>query len=726
VSNLTQKTNAPNLAGFEALSETAEATSPLNPQLSAARERVKTIAIGAASDKGAIVENIAVADVAELKTVLEALPNRTPATDDGKTESPWWVPADVQDHRDTAHTTAVNFLCLDFDGTEPPWERLAAWPFVAHSTHSHQRVTPKHPTPEPCWRVFVELDSPQDPSTWAAAYKTKCAMHDLPADRKCADPAHFFYAPPLGAEWRTNEGLNPMRMPTREQCVAAEHISAVTDRIQLPPGCFDENVLEMVLKGELAAIGRPTHDGERLLLACATVLTRDFCVCDEDAMAILQMWNETELQIDWSPARIARAIERSPQYWNGTKPGSCVLKPEWKTLIAPAATVQNDVAPAQPKPGTPEYDAVVARNQAAQAAELAGDVESQIRPFDYVDADSMDEPLGPVPWLCLGLGLAPGRPSILVAYAGAGKTLAAQDLALSVAAGKPVFGDARFGVRKGSVVHFDVDQGKRATVRRYQRLALGRGIDLRGLDLKVVAHDGHLSDAISYERMRRACEGRSLCIIDSLRGIAPGMDENSSEFGGVLQNLAALSDDTGCTFLLIHHEGKPSQGGTRGAKHAGRGSSAIQDRAGNVWRLVQDEKTKAVRWEQAKVSEHCEDRLPPFSTRWVEKVLDTHSERLGLDGARIETCKDELASDAVTLEERLVVARALCGDTGRSARGLMGMGLGIPEKRLRVVLAVMHDSREVELRGSGPTSTYRIDTNGQALLQKHAAGGGAQ
>lgn len=266
---------------------------------------------------------------------------------------------------------------------------------------------------------------------------------------------------------------------------------------------------------------------------------------------------------------------------------------------------------------------------ASVSPEAARELARASSPFELISAADMIVELPDVDWLVPRLGIAPGRPTVLNAYAGTGKTFAAQEMALSVASGAPMLGSLQ--VRQGSVLHLDVDQGRRATIWRYQQLAKGRGLDLRHLPLDLAVFQGYLTsggrlDVDAVQKLADACAGRALCVVDSLRGIAPGMDENSSEFGDVLQAMAAISDATeqesgiGCTFLVIHHEGHSANNG--GHRH-GRGTSAIQDRAGAVWHLTRDEDTENVEWSQSKISEHGIEYCKPFWTS-RRKMNDGH------------------------------------------------------------------------------------------------------
>ena len=76
-----------------------------------------------------------------------------------------------------------------------------------------------------------------------------------------------------------------------------------------------------------------------------------------------------------------------------------------------------------------------------------------------IGVDEIFAPLPPIPWLVQALRLAPGAPVVLAGYGFSGKTLLAQEIALCVASGKPVFG--LFTCRMGRALHLDFEQGQR-------------------------------------------------------------------------------------------------------------------------------------------------------------------------------------------------------------------------------------------------------------------------
>jgi AAA domain-containing protein len=199
--------------------------------------------------------------------------------------------------------------------------------------------------------------------------------------------------------------------------------------------------------------------------------------------------------------------------------------------------------------------------------------------------------LPPVQWLCKDLQWSPGRPAQVQGYGGSGKTIAVTDAAVALVSGRLIWGWFRTG-RELRGIHFDYDQGRPATLRRYQRIALGAGVDRREVADRLVIVPRPPVRLTDFEKARplavstfcKAVDGRNFAIIDAFRGLTAGADENDSRARDYLDILGDVSEKTGCTFIFLHHAGKgrSGPGNERPDTEAGRGSSAIQDGSGSV------------------------------------------------------------------------------------------------------------------------------------------------
>lgn len=210
------------------------------------------------------------------------------------------------------------------------------------------------------------------------------------------------------------------------------------------------------------------------------------------------------------------------------------------------------------------------------------------RKLGYLTGADIAKPLPPTEWICRELQLAPGRPILFTAAAGTGKTWVLVSLLLAVAAGRSSWLDRYSLQRTGPVLHLNADMGERALRRRYQRLARGMGLSLEEMDKSVfLFNSGQLPDGFSLlgdgaeAFLVRAIEETRACLvlIDALRPLLGGADENKSEASEALRVLLRVSERTGATVAVIHHQGKPGkdEGGPRSSQHKARGSSAFVD-----------------------------------------------------------------------------------------------------------------------------------------------------
>lgn len=262
---------------------------------------------------------------------------------------------------------------------------------------------------------------------------------------------------------------------------------------------------------------------------------------------------------------------------------------------------------------------------------------SRSRGMGWMTTEQILAPLPPPSWLCRHLQLAPGRPSCIAGHPGAGKTALAQALAVAVASGRSAFG--AYHVSGPALVrHIDYDQGGNATRRRYQRLLSGYGVKATdvGDRLQFLASPAlNLVTSSDYE-WSEACDGAALLILDSLRPLLPGIDENSSDAQAYVARLTRVSEQTGCTIVLIHHLLK-GPGDDRSPLERLRGSSGVAAALGSVW-LIDGRRNEPKKVEHAKA--HPDGGAPrePFFIA-IEDVSDGENPRAGLHLGFVEQDK---------------------------------------------------------------------------------------
>lgn len=232
----------------------------------------------------------------------------------------------------------------------------------------------------------------------------------------------------------------------------------------------------------------------------------------------------------------------------------------------------------------------------------------------WISTAQIFEPLPPTHWLFQELGICPGRPSMLAGYGYSGKTLAGQALLLAAAAGIPAWGHFPAGPPL-RVRHFDFEQGRHATLKRYQRLAAGMELSLGDIAPRLevtIFPPAPLNAKDAADIYARESEGVDLVFIDAFAGATPGEAENESTMRGYVDMLGRVSEKTGATFQLVHHAGKPKDTHNSDARTLVRGHSSIFDACGSVLVFV-GEKNGPVLVKQVKAPAEAEGQaIPPF------------------------------------------------------------------------------------------------------------------
>jgi hypothetical protein len=194
-------------------------------------------------------------------------------------------------------------------------------------------------------------------------------------------------------------------------------------------------------------------------------------------------------------------------------------------------------------------------------------------------------PLPPINAVLAELDMCVGAPTIVAGYGYSMKTLSMQALGLSLAAGRRVWDRFDPGTTPRRFAHIDGEQGRRLTCERDQRLARAMDIDPGELGDRVqllVMPTVRLDHPQALDLWCKALDGFDLALFDSLRALAPSLEENSSDVRQPLDMLGAVSEKTGCATIVIHHARKPQKDQSGGAKMAIRGSGAIFDAASSV------------------------------------------------------------------------------------------------------------------------------------------------
>jgi KaiC/GvpD/RAD55 family RecA-like ATPase len=257
-------------------------------------------------------------------------------------------------------------------------------------------------------------------------------------------------------------------------------------------------------------------------------------------------------------------------------------------------------------------------------------------PIPFIGAAEIFAELPPYPWLVPGLHIAPGRITLLSGFADVGKTVIAQSIALAVVAQRAVWG-VYAPARTGIVLHLNGEIGSYLARERYQRLARAMDLDpaeiIESGRLRLANYpDLRLDDVDAEARLMAACEGGALVIIDSLRAFAGALDENAKEIGVALLMLARVSEKTGATVLVLHHNRKPQRDQMGGAKMSISGSGSIPGGAESIF-VMNAEKGGPIVVEHERTP--LGRKLETFGLR-IEDVAHDNDPRWGLRVVHLE------------------------------------------------------------------------------------------
>ena len=262
---------------------------------------------------------------------------------------------------------------------------------------------------------------------------------------------------------------------------------------------------------------------------------------------------------------------------------------------------------------------------------------------------------------------------IVAGEEGVNKSMLTDDLAVAVASGQPFLGHAVCA--PGPVLLFCVEDGIEDASARLWRFAEGRGLDLRTLDIRLVAEEAvWLDDATAWGRVCKAVEEMKprLVVFDPLRLLTLAEEKDSTAMVVVLRRLRELVRRAGCAVALVHHFRKRSEadrGGRTAQRIRGTGGLAAHSRvAWLVHRVDRDARKLEVEMRAAPA---------PADTPWRVE---------GLPGEPLRIVVTDAAEEARGVEDKVVAALAagpLCVTDLRKAVGGRGADVDAARQRLR-------------------------------------------
>ena len=529
-------------------------------------------------------------------------------------DGPGWSPASFNGTRANDNVQAISCLALDYDG-KTTWNEAVAklrglgFSFIAHSTHSHQRVTMEHEISSDRFRVVIQLKEPipkaEFPKLWDWAFKES----DGSIDSSPKDPARFYYWPAKATP------LSPFLFEEYEGTALDWQFILSQARSPVQATLTKENTRSS--QGG-TPYGLKALDSELALLRQAPVGERNSQLF-KSAAALSELiaggeLNEFEVVNTLETVAESRGLE-SKEIRNTIRSGLETGRKSPRSAPEKEATLKSE--PKQAK----------AQDSSDPFSEFGGYFPSLDELF------AADLPL-PEQILC---GIPRGQVGMLNAITNKGKTTFVENACLQLAAGRSWYPIIPAGTPARRVVYVDHESTASEQQSDLARMCLNQiprearrnfvpiiGPTIRGesLNLSKPAHINHLIEILLTLKP-------DLLVIDTVAAAFELFNENdNAEIARkIARPLKHLARGVNCAVLALHHLGKPSinENGSTEEAYSGRGASTFGGFARAVY-LIRSDKSLGDGYITLSLAKAKGQRFDPvtfrldFETRWFERV----------------------------------------------------------------------------------------------------------
>lgn len=530
--------------------------------------------------------------------------------------------------RSKRNVGVVSLLVLDLDhvtGEEllETAARLAPYRYAAHSSHSDRRVRPDG-VEERALRVVLPLSEPVLATDWPRFWQTAVGMLGGHADPAACDASRLYFLPTRRSDceltFTTNEG-GPIDVPA---VLAMAPPPEVLPELAGGDGTFGPASPSLIARSRerLRNYG-PAVEGrggdQHTYNACCALL-HDYALTEEEAWPVLAEWNETCVP-PWDASELRVKMENARSYAEGPR-GAGRREHEAAEAIAemfgdgpvtvppPEALPAEDEVPVPPegdvlailgsisrghpellvpvgKPGTWAYEVVAARRDVARAlaAGVGEDASSEDQRLFQSAADLLRSDPPPASWLIQRL-LTDGGVSSIIGEPKTTKSWMAIEACLAVSSGTPFLNSERFVVpRARGSAYFFAEEHHESVVSRFRAFARGKGwadsMVAATLARVFVQPRGKYLDLSKDEDVGRVVasvrclpEPIGLLVLDPLRDVHTGKENESDDMSAVFKRLRLISVLLDCAVLVVHHAKKPGKEGATNGNEI-RGSSVI-------------------------------------------------------------------------------------------------------------------------------------------------------
>jgi hypothetical protein len=366
--------------------------------------------------------------------------------------------------------------------------------------------------------------------------------------------------------------------------VAAPVLSAADTKIPASSDTLAAALSDILGRGPAVSGVAESRDTKTYAMACR--LVNDWALTEAEAWPLIVAWNQTcRPPADESVLRTKLANAAS--YASETKGEARARYQDSKDTDEVMDLMRSGTEPTgptiisteNPKP-TFEVEIVKAQRELAVVLGTPTKGNSQL-PLFQPATDYLSKPATPVNWLIRGLVIEGGVGAI-IGEPKSTKSWMALDMALAVASGTKALSEYQ-APHARKAAYFFAEDLQDAVTTRIRAYARGRGADAselaRNLYVQPRGENVDLSKDADCARIIASCRmfttDLGLLVLDPLRDIHTGSENESDSMAAVMKRLRALSTILKCTVLVVHHSKKADPANTSSNGNEIRGSSVI-------------------------------------------------------------------------------------------------------------------------------------------------------
>lgn len=495
-----------------------------------------------------------------------------------------WSPVNIEGTRANRNVHAVTAAVFDLDGvTDDTWiERIRGYSIVIYSTHTHRDESPS-------LRLVLELSRAVHPSEWYALWPALVERFGLPADQACKDPSRLYFMPTasIGAPVIA---MSAIGTPVDVDAVLAQALPADVEPTRGPSE--DVGDLGPASGAVLAEVQRflrehgPAVQGkggdQHTYRACA-IAVNDFALSEREALSVLSVW-DADNDPPWGESGLLEKMENSTRYAQNERGGARRAFVEQRSFAKEFATPKSDAE--EPEPGSWEALLAKAKREILDVLANTPGNGSAPNPLFEASTDILRRPHASTPWLVKGLMTkGPGSITLLGGEAKTSKTWAELEIFIACATGTKAFGEFETGVPIYCAL-FLAEDGEAAYATRVTALVAGRagGMSVEEATARIyVQPRGRTLDLLKIDDIAlivASCwaTGNKIELVglDPLSDIHEGEEDKRDSMAVVMRHARAIGTILKAGVFLVHHMGKPSDGGSkRTGGQKLRGSGAV-------------------------------------------------------------------------------------------------------------------------------------------------------